>query len=35
MRERMWIAYAFLAPVALVMAVIVVYPLIGSIAARP
>ena len=31
MRERMWVAYAFLAPVALVMAVIVVYPLIGSI----
>jgi arabinogalactan oligomer/maltooligosaccharide transport system permease protein len=31
MRERMWVAYAFLAPVALVMAVIVIYPLIGSI----
>ena len=31
MRERMWVAYAFLAPVALVMAVIVVYPLIGSV----
>ena len=31
MRERMWVAYAFLAPVAVVMAVIVVYPLIGSI----
>ncbi|HEX2767551.1 MAG TPA: sugar ABC transporter permease [Candidatus Limnocylindria bacterium] len=31
MRERMWVAYAFLAPVAIVMAVIVVYPLIGSV----
>lgn len=31
MRERMWVAYAFLAPVVLVMAVIVVYPLIGSV----
>lgn len=31
MRERMWVAYAFLAPVALVMSVIVLYPLIGSI----
>ncbi len=31
MRERMWVAYAFLAPVVVVMAVIVVYPLIGSI----
>lgn len=31
MRERMWVAYAFLAPVAIVMAVIVIYPLIGSI----
>lgn len=31
MRERMWVAYAFLAPVAVVMAVIVIYPLIGSI----
>lgn len=31
MRERMWVAYAFLAPVALVMAVIVLYPLVGSV----
>jgi arabinogalactan oligomer/maltooligosaccharide transport system permease protein len=31
MRERMWVAYAFLAPVAIVMAVIVLYPLVGSI----
>jgi arabinogalactan oligomer/maltooligosaccharide transport system permease protein len=31
MRERSWVAYAFMAPVAIVMAVIVVYPLIGSI----
>jgi arabinogalactan oligomer/maltooligosaccharide transport system permease protein len=31
MRERMWVAYAFLTPVAIVMAVIVLYPLIGSI----
>ena len=31
MRERMWVAYAFLAPVVAVMAVIVLYPLIGSI----
>jgi arabinogalactan oligomer / maltooligosaccharide transport system permease protein len=31
MRERMWVAYAFMTPVLLVMAVIVVYPLIGSI----
>ncbi len=31
MRERMWVAYAFLAPVSLVMAVIVIYPLIGSV----
>ena len=31
MRERMWVAYAFLAPVAIVMAVIVLYPLLGSI----
>ena len=31
MRERMWVAYAFLAPVAVVMAVIVLYPLVLSI----
>lgn len=31
MRERMWVAYAFMAPVIIVMAIIVVYPLIGSI----
>ena len=31
MRERMWVAYGFMTPVVLVMAVIVVYPLIGSI----
>lgn len=31
MRERMWVAYAFLAPVVIVMAIIVLYPLIGSI----
>ena len=31
MRERTWVAYAFLAPVAVVMAVIVIYPLILSI----
>jgi arabinogalactan oligomer/maltooligosaccharide transport system permease protein len=31
MRERMWVAYAFMAPVVIVMAIIVVYPLIGSI----
>ena len=31
MRERAWVAYAFMAPVVAVMAVIVVYPLIGSI----
>jgi arabinogalactan oligomer/maltooligosaccharide transport system permease protein len=31
MRERMWVAYAFLAPVAIVMAVIVIYPLALSI----
>jgi arabinogalactan oligomer/maltooligosaccharide transport system permease protein len=31
MRERMWVAYAFLAPVIVVMAVIVLYPLIASV----
>jgi arabinogalactan oligomer/maltooligosaccharide transport system permease protein len=31
MRERMWVAYAFLAPVVVVMAVIVLYPLVLSI----
>ena len=31
MRERMWVAYSFMTPVALVMALIVVYPLIGSV----
>lgn len=31
MRERMWVAYAFMAPVAVVMAIIVIYPLIGSV----
>ena len=31
MHERRWVAYAFLAPVAVVMAVIVIYPLILSI----
>ena len=31
MRERAWVAYAFMTPVVIVMAVIVVYPLIGSI----
>ena len=31
MRERMWVAYAFMLPVVVVMAVIVLYPLALSI----